>query len=260
MRISNYIGFICLMVFAACQKPIPSEEGKQSKTITSVQETYQGKTARFFLTYNNLKRLSVYESEDKKFKAQYRYEHGKPQWISFKMDTITYELVLNYTDAGMGNSLLRVSWENGKIKEEPIAVTNSDGEVELHFFNGLYSCLLKNENLINASFHAWYYKRKLNINYGTDPGPTFGMNTILPKGELNNPLVPDSQIYTTIFHMLLSAFSKNRVMSINSDLYNRTFEYEKDQNGRISSVVINAVKIVEGGYEALDAKRITYSY
>ena len=252
---------ILIIALAACRKSDAENKPEKQKPISSIQETYLGVTTTYFLTYNDVGQLSAYESEDKKFKAEYRYERRKPQWIRFKKDTVTYELRLPYDTNGVpGNGTLTIILKSGKVIEEPIVVTKTADEIKLSFFNNLYTCLIRDENLISASFNAWYFKRTINIAYGADPGCTFGTNTIVPKGEMNNPLTPDSDLYTSIFHMLLSAFSKNNVLSMNSGLYTRSFQYTKDERGRVSSSTIQISKKVEDGNQVLDSKRITYRY
>ena len=261
MKSITCCGLVLLLALASCKKSGTSEEPKDQKTIKSIQENYLGTTTPYVLTYNNLEQLVAYESLDKKFKAQYRYEQGKPKWISYKKDTVTYELLLNYAaNEALENSTFTTTWASGKIKEEPITVTTTGGEIKLSFFNDIYSCIIQNNNLIHASFDAWYFKRKVNLSYGAEPGPVFGTGMILPDGELNHPLLPSSDLFTSIFHMLLSAFSRNNITAVNSDLYTRSIRYAKDETGRVTAAAIHISKKLEDRIEVLDSKLITYHY
>jgi hypothetical protein len=261
MRVIQSFFLVVLFSMAACKKSRPAEGTIYSNRISSIQEEYQGTSTRYILTYDDKEQLSSYKSEDGSLAVQYTYEDSKPASISYILDTITYQLSLHYNSGGLpGYGLFKTQKRNGTIREDSITVSKNYDEIKLSFFNGVYSCTLKDSNLINVEFLTWFFKRRFIITYGEERKPSFATNVVIPKDESINPFFTADDRYTVILRMLLSAFSKNNIVSVESELFTRSFSYKKDEAGRISSETIRVSKKTESGTEHVGTKMITYYY
>lgn len=254
--------FLALMIaVTACKKSKPIEDTVAPGKVKSIQESYQGKDNRYFLDYNNKGQLNVYESDDKKLQVRYEYDGDKPQKLFYKLDTVRYELSFSYNSSGITErGLMTTRWKSGKLKEDSILITKNDDGLSLSFFNGVYACTVKNGNLISAEFRTWFFKRKLTVTYGANQANVYASNLVFPTDELFNPLFPSDSRYAIIVHMLLSAFSKNDVLSVESEMYTRTFNYARDAAGKTSSVTIQVNRKSDNGPQFIGSKLIRYYY
>lgn len=260
MRAIPILSLVMTFLIVACRKSGSNEETIFLNKARSVQEQYLGTNTRYTLTYNGQEQLSGCKNEDGSLVMYYAYDNTKPQYISYVLDTITYQLSLHYnSDGTLADGLLTTQRQNGTTSKDTILVLKNNDEIRLSFFNGVYSCTVKNGNLINAEFNTWFFKRKLTLTYGEERKYSFVTNVAMP-GEIINPAFPTDDRYAPILHMLLSAFSKNNLASVESELFTRSFSFEKDAAGRISSESIRISKKREGGAEYIGTKMVTYYY
>lgn len=260
MRAIQFLFLVMTFLIVSCKKSRYNKEAIFSNKVRSVQEQYLGTNTRYTLTYNNQEQLSACKNEDGSLVLNYTYDNTKPQSVSYVLDTITYQLSLHYNSDGTpGGGLFTTLRQNGTTSKDTILVLKNNDEIRLSFFNGVYSCTVKNGNLINAEYHTWFFKRKLNLTYGEERKNSFVTNVAMPR-EIINPALPTDDRYAPILHMLLSAFSKNNLASVESELFTRSFSYEKDAAGRISSGSIRISKKSESGVEYIGTKLITYHY
>lgn len=238
----------------------PQKQDEKPGKVQTVTESYNGTNSTYLLTYNTANQLQAYQNQNNTEKFDYTYEGKRINTITYQNNGKTYSMVLSYSDAGKVVSGFFTSAAGGNNPSVLNFTCTQEGDATLiKTYNDLFTLTVKNDNLVNAEFNAWYYKRKITFTYGTEPGILYGTNLYLPNEELKNPLLPQSQIMNVMVQMALQVFAKNNLVSVQSAMYNRTINYMKDANGNVINSFTKIDKLEEDA-TITSQKQITYTY